>query len=583
MSGGYTGKTLEINLSSRTVNIIPTPPQDIALYLGGRGLGVKLLTDRLQKAGVDAFSPDNPLILATAPLSGIPIAGPARTLVVTKAAATSPSQRSTTGASTITYSAIGGRFGPELKFAGYDALIISGRSDSPVIIVIDDDKIVIRDARALWGKKADVTLDTLQTELGPDFQCLAIGPAGENKVLFANILSDVRRSSARGGSGAVMGSKNLKAIAVHGSNVIPVADHTGLMQMRLDITTSLSTWLAYPHWRRWGTSPLLLSSDKSGTLATRNFRSGSWDMIDRLAAPIAEREFWARSQSCWQCPLKCIKIGQITDGPYRGTIAEGPGYSAGAALGSNCGISDLSGLMKLIAVVDELGMDASSAGNIIGFSMDLFADGILTRSDLSGINLAWGNVPAAIELLELIASRQGIGAVLAEGVKKAAVAIGPTASQYAMHVKGQEMSGWNPIGNPGHAISQGTSNRGAGHQDGLNADEQNRRAFLDSLAVCRFVASGTGTAPYQKAYTLAVDQPLDDAAMLKAGERIWNLEKLFNVREGFGRVDDEVPARLIAASEQKKRLDDYYRSRGWDIQSGEPLTEKLQSLGLQRL
>lgn len=597
MASGYCGRSLEIDLASRRHFTPETDLKSAERFVGGRGMGVKALWDRLPTAGIDPLSPANPLMFWTSPLSGLPLAGASRIAVVTKAANTSPEVSPLPHASTISYSSIGGHFGPALKRAGYDALIVNGRADSPVVLVIDQGKIAFRNAADLWGKTTTQTIETLTAELGPDYHLLTIGPAGENRVRFAGIVSDVRRTTARGGCGAVMGAKNLKAIAIKGALPVNVHNLQGLFALRRDIAAILAAWSNYSHWRRWGATPLLLSASQAGMLTTHNFREGSWKAVENLSVPATEREFWLKSRACAYCPLKCVKIGQIADGPWQGVIAEGPGFSAGAMLGANCGVASLNGLMKLISRCDELGFDPIAAGNVLGFAMDLYADGQLKRSDLDGLQPVWGQVPAMLELLDRIAWQRGIGSILAKGVKKAAQAIGTAASSYAMHVKGQEMAGWNVPASTDFALVYGTANRGASHQEGATVQEQHRRAFLDAACVCRFVYGGAGVSPYQRAVSLATGWPCDDAAMLQIGERIWNLEKMFNAREGFRRIDDKLPARMTQLAfqsgpkagarflpeQQEEILDRYYAERGWNKQTSLPTPEKLKSLGLDKL
>lgn len=597
MPNGYHGRILEVDLSARRLK---TPETDMAaaeLYLGGRGMGIKALWDRIPNAGLDPFSPANPLMFWTSPLSSLPFAGASRVSVVTKSANTEPDNPALPHASTVSYSSLGGHFGPALKRAGFDALIVDGRSDTPAVLIIDHEKVSFRNASDLWGQSATKTIEVLSGELGPDYHLIAIGPAGENRVRFAGIVSDVRRTTARGGSGAVMGAKNLKAIAVRGTLPASVHRQQDLLDLRRDISSMLAAWSNYSHWRKWGATPLLLSSDQAGMLTTKNFREGSWKDISQLSIPIAEREFWVRHRACAYCPLKCIKIGQIVDGPWQGTIAEGPGYSAGAMLGANCGLSNLADLMKLISRCDELGLDPIAAGNVLGFVMDLYADGVLSRNDLDGLDPVWGHAPVMLELLERISLRRGIGGTLADGVKKAARSFGSAAIPYAMHVKGQEMAGWNVPASPDFALVYGTANRGASHQEGATVQEQHRRTFLDAACVCRFVYGGIGIAPYQRAVNLATGRACDDAAMLQIGERIWNLEKMFNAREGFRRIDDNLPARMTSLAftsgpkagarflpeRQEEMLDRYYAQRGWDIKTSLPTPEKLRSLGLDKL
>ena len=597
MPGGYSGRTLEIDLTTRHISMPETDRKAAEQFLGGRGMGIKALWDRITTAGLDPLSPANPLMFWTSPLSGLPIAGASRVSVVTKAANTSPENPELPQASTVSYSSLGGHFGPTLKRAGFDALILSGRAEVPLVLVIDHDKVSFRPAADVWGQAATKTIEVLAAELGPDYHLLAIGPAGENGVRFAGIVSDVRRTTARGGAGAVMGAKNLKAIAVKGHSPMQTHKQAELLTLRRDIAAIVADWSNYAHWRRWGATPMLLSADQAGMLTTKNFREGSWQDIANLSVPVTERQFWLRHRACAYCPLKCVKIGQIADGPWRGVIAEGPGHSAGAMLGANCCVSSLDGLMALIGRCDELGLDPIAAGNVLGFVMDLYESGVIGQGDLDGLAPVWGHVPTMMTLLERIAFRQGVGDLLAGGVKKAARDFGAAALPYAMHVKGQEMAGWNVPASPDFALVYGTANRGASHQEGATVQEQHRRTFLDAACVCRFVYGAAGVAPYQRAVSLATGMACDDAVMLGIGERIWNLEKLFNAREGFRRSDDKIPARFaslafttgpkagakFSAERQEEILDRYYTERGWDVNTSLPTPAKLQALGLDRM
>jgi len=292
-----------------------------------------------------------------------------------------------------------------------------------------------------------------------------------------------------------------------------------------------------------------------------------------------------------------MKIGQVATGPYRGTIAEGPEYETGTLHGSNCLVTDLGGMMKSIEVADDWGFDSISVANVIAFVMELYEKGIVTQSDLDGIDAKWGNVEAMIALQQKIAKREGVGNILAEGVKKAAAKFGKDADKYAIHIKGQELAAWNIPANHGFAIVYGTSNRGACHQVGPTVEEQQRRTMCDTIVICRFLYYGIGTALFQKALNAVTGWQLDDASFFRASDRIWNIEKVFNSREGFRRIDDYVPKRFITEAftvgpkkgailppeTQEKILDEYYTKRGWDVKTSLPGDAKLKELGLEDL
>lgn len=594
MANGYMGKILEIDLTSKKIGTIDTDMKLAEKFVGGRGFGAKYLWDRVKNPGLDPLSPENPLMVFTGPLTGTILPGPSRLVVCTKAPNTSPASSTYPKASTLAYSCMGGQIGPEIKFAGYDGIIITGKADKPSYIVIDDSKVEIRDAAKLWGKTTNQTDLLLAQELGPTFRTMYIGPAGENLVKYAAIITESSRAAGRSGVGCVMGSKNLKAIAVRGSNMVPVADMEGLIKVRQEMFQALKSWNAYDQWRRWGTASMLLASSQAGTQATKNYREGTYEQGDKIGAPISEKEFWVKHRACFQCPLHCMKIGQVSSGPYKGTIAEGPEYETGTLHGSNCLVTDLGGMMKSIEVADDLGFDSISVSNILGFVMDIYEQGIVTQADLDGIDMKWGNVEAMIAMQKKIAYREGVGAILAEGVKAAAAKFGKGAEQHAMHVKGQELAAWNVPANHGFAIVYGTSNRGGCHQTGPTVEEQQRRTMCDTIVICRFLYYGIGTALFQKALNTVTGWKLDDAAFFKVADRIWNQEKVFNAREGFRRVDDKMPARFGTAAftvgpkkgatlppdAQEKILDEYYTKRGWDTKTSLPTEAKLKELDL---
>lgn len=595
MPNGYMGKVLEIDLTSKKVWTSDLDMKVAEKFVGGRGLGAKYLWDRVKNPGLDPLSPENPLMFWTGPLTGTPIPGPSRVTVCTKSANTSPASSQYPNASTVAWSCMGGMLAPEIKFAGYDGIIITGKSDKPVYIIINDDKVEIKDAGHLWGKTTNDTDLLLRKELGPLFRTAYIGPAGENLVKYAGILSESSRAAARSGVGCVMGSKKLKAIAVKGSNSVPLANQEEVLKVRAEMFKALKSWNGYEQWRRWGTASMLMASSQAGTQATKNFREGTYEQIDKIGAPIAEKEFWVRHRSCFQCPLHCMKIGQVAAGPYRGTITEGPEYETGTLHGSNCLVTDLGGMMKSIEVADDLGFDSISVANVLAFVMELYEKGIVTQSDLDGIDAKWGNVEAMIALQQKIAKREGVGDILAEGVKKAAVKFGKDADKYAIHVKGQEMAAWNIQASHGFAIVYGTSNRGACHQVGPTVEEQQRRTMCDTVVICRFLYYGIGTALFQKALNAITGWQFDDAGFFRVADRIWNLEKVFNSREGFRRIDDYVPKRfttdaftvgpkkgaILPPEAQEKILDEYYIKRGWDAKTSLPGEAKLKELGLE--
>jgi len=601
---GYHGVLLDINLTTGSVKKVPIPQEDTRSFIGGRGLGMKILWDRLKLPGVDPLSPQNPLMFMTGPFSGFPIPSASRVVVVTKSPCTSPLQAKTPFASTISYSNMGGFLGPEIRFAGYDGILISGKAPEPSYIVIQDDRVEIRSARQFWGMNTDQLDKTLIKSLNDRrFRTCYIGPAGEKMVSYACILHTAARAAGRG-VGAVMGSKNLKAIAVRGSGMPSVADHEGFLNALDDaretykgITGGLLTGL----WRKAGTAGFMESLSDKGLMAVKNYRQGSFPDIKKIGADAAKEQAWVRDFACYCCHLACKKSGAVTKGPYQTIVHDGPEYETGTMFGANLMVSDFGGLMKAIYDGDDLGMDIISAGNVIGFLMEAYEKGYITRSDLDGIDLKWGNVNAVLAMIDKIAKREGIGDLAARGVKAVASEIGKDSSEFAIHVKGLELAAHNIHANPPRALCYATANRGACHLSGDNIPHQNFVATVDSLGLCLFASDhnrwffpGLGKKKMARLMTSITGLEWDEELFLTAGERVFNLEKMFNYREGFRRGDDWLPGRFFkeplpegpeegAVLEKESfnaMLDQYYQDRNWDPKTTRPTDQHLRSLGL---
>ena len=590
---GYHGVLLDVNLSTGKVQRKPLSPEDAHTFIGGRGLGMKLLWDAIPEPGVDPLSAENPLMFMTGPYSGLPIPSASRTCVVTKSPLTSPMNSGYPHASTLVYSNVGGFFGPEIKFAGYDGIIVTGKADKPVYLFIEDDRVEIRDARKFWGMKTNDFDKEIIKELGDrKFETCCIGPAGENRVRFSAIVHTSARAAARGGVGCVMGSKNLKAIAVKGTKMANVADQ----RMFIECLENARKTVDQETYFRYGTARLLTMSSEWGSQAVKNFREGTFPDIDRIGAVAAEQNLWVRDTSCYCCPMACHKVGVVRDGPYAGIYHDGPEYETGTMLGPNLLISDLGGLMKEIADADNYGMDIISLGNVLGFLMEAYDKGYLDRNKLDGVDLKWGNVESAITMIDKIARRDGFGDRAAQGVKSLSSIIGRDSHKFAIHCKGQEVAAWNVHVDMSGAMTYVTANKGACHLNGESPARQNFIASVDSLGVCMFVIwAGVESDMMASLLRAITGQPWDAETYLKAGERIFNLEKCFNYREGFRRHDDSLPDRffeepltvgphkgaILKRDEFEKALDDYYTERDWDPRTTKPSKEKLSSLGLE--
>ncbi len=599
MRPGYYGVILDINLTTGKIQKNPISTEDSEKFIGGRGLGAKILWDRIKKPGLDALSPENPLLFMLSPFSGFPVPSSPRMCVVTKSPRTSAVKSEYRKASTINYSNMGGFFGPEIKFAGYDGIAITGKASSPVYIVIEDDKVQIRDAGKFWGMRTDKFDREFIKELGDKrFKTCYIGPAGEKLVEYACIIHTAARTAGRGGTGCVMGSKNLKAIAVKGTKIPEVFDHKLFLEVLEKARKSFKENPLTKRVRDSGTTYYLTRSSGWGMQVVKNFREGTFSEIDKIGDVASKKKAWVRDFACYCCPLSCKKSGFIRGGPYAGMVHDGPEYEAGTMLGANLLVSDLAGLLKEIYAADDLGLDNISTGNIIGFLMEAYEKGYIDKAFLDGIDLKWGNVDAILKMIEKIANRDGVGDLASKGVKALSKKIGRDSERFAIHVKGMELAGWNVHASPGNGISYATSNRGACHLNGWDINVQNTRAMFDTLGFCImadfFVESESGKDILQKMLFAITGIDRSWESLLKTGERVFNLEKMFNYREGFRREDDSLPERfftepltvgpkkgaVLTKGNFNQILTKYYQTRGWDPKTTRPTKTKLESLGL---
>lgn len=600
MSGkpGYHGVVLNINLTTGKSERVAIPPEDLDKFVGGQGLGMKILWDRLKQPGVNPLSPENPLIFMPGPFSGLPVPSSSRTCVVTKSPITSPLKSDYPHASTVSYSNMGGFFGPEVRFAGYDGIVITGKAKELCYVVIDDDKVEIRDAKRFKGMRTDAFDKAFLDALGDrKFKTVYIGPAGENLVQYASILHTAGRAAGRGGMGCVMGSKNLKAIAVKGSGQPGVADHQRFLAALEKARSALYGTAYAKSWAEQGTARAIVGNSNAGTEAVRNYREGTFPEADKIGGDTARRDVWVKDIACYCCPLACKKSG-ITKGKYGGIVHDGPEYETGVMLGSNLLISDMPGLLKAITMLDDLGLDQISTGNVIGFLMEAYEKGLINRAFLDGIDLKWGSVDATLSMIEKIAAKDGVGALAAEGVRALSWQIGKGSEKFAIQVKGLELAAHNIQANQPRGLSYVTASRGACHMSGDNISMQNRRAMLDSTGMCFFPTFEPALEEPMLAMLSAITgHEYDKAEFEKAGERIFNLEKLFNYREGFRRADDRLPDRffedaftvgpkkgsVLDRSQFDAMLTHYYQDRGWDPETTRPGKAKLKELGLDSI
>lgn len=606
---GYAGTILRINLSARKTTIEELPEKTAKQFIGGRGIGIKYLFDEIP-VGADPLGEANNLYFITGPLGSTSAQSSSRWMVVTKSPLTGAVIRSTGGAG----------FGHGLKSTGIDMLVIEGKAEKPVTLVIRDREVEFHDASHLWGTGIDT--ETLQniirSELADDKMTVAcIGPAGEGGSLFAAIMNE-RRSASRGGVGTVMGSKNLKAIAVRGTHKVEVADPEELIAVTKENVSDVRRDETYESFSHLGTAGVTAFLHEIGMHPVMNFQRGMIGDFSGLA-PEKLDEIFLKNESCSRCYVHCGNHCVVKEGVYQGEPVVGPEYETVWSFGANLGITDLGFVVAANKVCDDYGVDTITAGVVLSFAMELFQRDILTKADLDGLDLAWGNDKAAFALLLKTVRKEGIGEILSLGTRRAAEEIGKGSGKYAMHVKGLELPAYEPRAAKAHGLNLATATVGASHTMGYAGQEifgipeqierfglegkgaltkanQDMSAVTDSLIMCLFPAcfgwvtiKTSGRLLYA---ATGVEEFTDEEYLMEAGERIFNVEKAFNVREGFARKDDFLPDRFLTESlpvgpakgqmfEMDQLLDDYYTARGWDKEQGNPTKEKLLSLGLE--
>jgi len=604
---GYAGNLLRIDLSNGSVTTEALRERAARDFIGGRGLGAKYLFDEVPP-GADPLGADNKLYFLSGPLAGTLSQASSRWMVVTKSPLTGGVIRSTAGTD----------LGNELKAAGIDGVVIEGKAEKPTMIVIRDKEVLLKEATHLWGTGLDTaTLQAaIKSELGDEkIQIACIGPAGENGTLFASILNG-RRSASRGGVGSAMGAKNLKAIAVRGTGTVAVADKQKLNEITKEIVSKTVPTEMFQGFSHNGTSGITSLMHEMGMHPVNNFQLGQLDDLSCFA-PDKLDEIFVKDEGCHRCFIHCGCVVQIKEGIYKGDPVVGPEYETMWSFGADLGNTDLGFIIAANKLCDDYGVDTISAGSTVAFAMELYEKGILTQNDLDGLDPTWGNHRAAYALLQKIVKREGIGEVLSLGTRRAAEKIGKGAAYYAMQVKGLEIPAYEPRGAKGHGLNIATSNIGASHMTGYGMPEifgipeqvdrftvegkgaltksiQDMTAAYDSILLCGFPACFYWMTPDHYAQLMyagtGIDEFADTAYILRAGERIYNMERAFNAREGFGRKEDELPERFMKEPmpngpckgqvyEMDELLDDYYAARGWDS-NGVPTKKKMEELGL---
>jgi aldehyde:ferredoxin oxidoreductase len=588
-----------VDLTRSTISVKPTDREMAKKVVGGRGLGIALLTE-LAPAGVDPLAPENPLILATGPYTGAGVFS-AFFNVTTKSPLTGLAAASHCG----------GKWGPGFKRAGFDALVVTGAAERPCYLVLEEGRAALKDAGHLWGLGVFAAEEKIKEEHdGAEVAC--IGPAGENRVRFATLMNS-HRAAGRGGVGAVMGSKKLKAIVVKGKigselfdkdNVKAISAQGGKKAM--EVAQAFA---------KFGSSIAFDFFNAKHALPTRNFRGGHFPEAASINAQALKDKYFVKDRGCLQCPLKCGNVHQVKEGPYRLEEVEGPEYETLMSFGSNCGNSNLESILMANLLCNDLGMDTITCGNIFAWLMDLQASGIVTPADLDGVSMEWGRHESIMALIPKIGARQGIGDLLAEGSWRAAAQWGPRALARVIHAKKQEYPGYESRRSFGTGFSLATSSRGACHlraqlyvnelfagefqEKGFEAhidtllDKEHFLAIADSLLTCKFGMRNAGyTWPVlTELYNALTGERLALEDLKRIGERIWTLERLYNLRESV--EEDMLPGRFFTEDLDDgqpggTRVDEkrflaarnlYYQARGWDEQ-GRPSAQKLRDLGM---
>jgi len=612
--GGYNGKILRVNLSNSSISVEAIDGLFCREYLGGAGFVTYFLWQELPQ-GIDSLSPENKLIFALGPLTGVALPGSGRNCVGAKSPLTG----------SLAKSEVGEFWGAELKRAGYDAIIIEGKAKNPVYLWIGDGKAEIKGAWHLWGKNTKETQQGIRDELGDNhIRVAVIGPAGENLVRYACIMNGLYDAAGRGGLGAVMGSKNLKAIAVRGHKAPAVAEPGRVKELREWLLANMNLVKGF---HEYGTGAAMEGFEAIGNLPVRNFRDGLFPEVKMIDAQMIKDTIRVGMDGCFGCPVRCKKKVEVKE-PYPVDPAYGgPEYETLAALGSNCGIDNLKAIAKGNELCAAYSLDTISTGGVIAFAMECFEKGLLNDQDTNGIEVRFGNAETLLKLIELITRREGVGDLLAEGTVRAAQKIGRGAIDFAMQVKGLEAGMHEPRAKPGQGLGFMVNPHGADHccnlQDTMYVVEgqmkklrplgilepvpvddigsrkvalfrliQLNRIVFDSLVLCQFL-------PYsfeQIADVTAAVTGWDTGVMeqLKVAERILTMARLFNIREGFTAADDKLPERFFQPKTDgvlaDKPLDPeklaraksyYYTLMGWDAHTGVPLPEKLQELRIE--
>lgn len=595
---GYKGKLLRINLTTGSIKEEALNLDDAKKYLGGRGLGTKILMDEVDPK-IDALSEANKLIVMTGPLTGTPTPTGGRYMVITKSPLTD----------TVACSNSGGHWGAELKYAGFDGIIFEGKSPKPVYLHIEDGVPQLLDASDLWGKLVSETTDLLNAKHGEKARVMTIGPAGEKLSRIAAIMNDKDRAAGRSGVGAVMGSKLLKAIVVRGSEPVLLHDPEALKVVFKESLKKIKengvTGTGLP---TYGTAVLVNIINENGVFPRNNFQFSYDENAEDISGETLSEKYLVRKEACHRCPIACGRYCKVDD-----IEGGGPEYETIWAFGSDCGITDLAAVIKANYWCNEMGLDTISTGSTIAAAMELYQKGFIKDEEVDGTPLTFGNTEAVIEWTKKMGMREGLGALMSEGSYRLADHYGM--AELSMTVKKQEIPAYDPRGIQGHGLQYATSNRGGCHVRGylispeiLGLPEkldkfalegkaawakgfQDLTASIDSIGLCLFTSFALGAPDYAALvnHVCGTDHTAD--SIVESGERIWNIEKLFNLASGVAPSEDKLPKRLLEepipdgpskgwTHKLSELLPEYYSLRGWSVE-GIPTDERLTTLGIK--
>lgn len=608
---GYAGRVLEVDLTDGTVEAMPLDESAARSHIGGSGLGAWILWSR-HTPGAEPLSPPTPLAFLTGPFTGTRIPTTSRHAIVSRSPLTGIWAECD----------VGGAWGRELKRAGYDALVVTGAASEPVYLWVHDGEAEIRPAGSLWGMDTYTVTPALQDRTSPKARVSCIGPAGEAGVRFAAVMhgGKAARAAGRGGLGAVMGAKRLKAVVVEGHGSIEVAcpDEVRATARLLGQGMRLQARAL----TEFGTSGSVELLDQIGDFPLQNWRGSAWPQgAARLSGVAMRSRLFAGHYACKTCPIACGKSVKVDHGPWRGVDGAAAEYESVGTLGGLCLVDDLEAVEMANQLCNQYGMDTISAGGAVAFAMEAYEKGLLAASDTDGLDLSWGNAEGLVELIRRIGEREGLGRLLGEGVRRAAERLGDGASEFAIHVKGMELPAHDPRAFFSLALGYATSNRGACHLQAFShplegwitlpdlgfptclaphtevgkaemvARLQDLMCLFDALKVCKFSMYG-GVQPRHLVELLnaVTGWELDLEGLMRVGERLFNLKRLYNVACGVSREDDSLPARLLIVAREaggaagrlpdlERMLAEYYAVRGWDDQ-GMPTTAKRRELGL---